>query len=233
MKNNRHTAIFIVCLLFMQFTVISANEFPKRKTKPELTKTNFEIGGGLMGSVLYLSRNVKEGNDALGYTFMANYGGLKLLRFSVQYTYYKPINIEPTWYTITANSYEANVEILARFKNNKSFLYPFLGFSYNTFKGYFTGLNDYLNLRETYKPNSNVITNWLGLNLGTGFEHAFGPVVVFFDYRMRIGQMDKVGSINIMDVCYGGGLRIKLYVPTIKSSARWIYNSFNNRYNWF
>lgn len=223
--------LLVLCVGYKAFPY--CNNWPPKKSNTELTKTNFEIGGGLMGSVLYLSRNIKEGNDALGYSIVANYGGHKLLRFSLQYTYYKPINIEPTWYTIRANTIEANVEIIARFKNNKTFLYPFLGLSHNTFKGFFTGQNDYLNLREHYKVNTNIVNNWIGLNVGTGFEHAFGPVVVFFDYRMRVGRTGGSGSLNIMDVCYGGGLRLKLYVPTIRSSARHIFHFFNNRYHWF
>lgn len=217
--------VYIIAFCFLGSGIIKANDKPRRKTKSEMVKTNFEAGAGIMGSVLYLSRNIKEDNDALGYTFVANYGGHKLLRYSIQYTYYKPINIEPTWYTIRANTFEFNTEIIARFPNNKTYLYPFLGLSYNTFKGYFTGANDYLNLRETYRPNTNVINNWLGLNLGTGFEHAFGPVVIFFDYRMRIGR-ERGWSFNIMDVCYGGGLRVKLFMPTFKS----IFHGWRNRY---
>ena len=108
----------------------------KNKKKKEPEYTNLQVGAGMMGSVLYLSRNVKESNDAKGYTIVANYGGHKLLRFSAQYTHYVPINIAPTWYTIKANTIEANMEIMARFSNNKTFLYPFLGLSYNEFKGF-------------------------------------------------------------------------------------------------
>src|SRR5205085_12376021 len=126
------------------------------KSKSESGKTNIEMGFGAMGSVLYLSRNIKEKNDAYGYTFSANYGGTNLLRLGIQYTYYQPLNIAPTWYNINAQSIEANLEIIARFQDNKSYLYPFVGLSYNTFRGYFTGLNDYLNLFQYYKINSTV-----------------------------------------------------------------------------
>ncbi len=202
----------------------------RKKEKREENLTNIQFGGGIMGSVLYLSRNVKEDNDALGYTIAANYGGHKFLRFSAQYTNYFPINIEPTWYTIRANTFEANIEIMARFKDNKTFLYPFAGISYNTFKGYFTGVNDYLNLREKYKANSNINSYWAGLNIGTGMEHTFGTYFVLFaDYRMRIGSGGEKGGFNIMDVCYSGGLRIKLWVPT----AHKLYRGLRDKYHWF
>ena len=45
---------------------------------------------------------------------------------------------------------------MAKFPNNKTLLYPFAGFSYNTFKGFFTGQLDYLNLKEYYKVNSEI-----------------------------------------------------------------------------
>ena len=201
---------------------------PAKETKDEGI-TNVQIGGGVIGSVLYLSRNIKEGNDALGYTIIANYGGHKLLRFSAQYTNYFPINIEPTWYTIKANTIEANVEVLARFKNNKTYLYPFAGLSYNTFKGYFTGMNDYLNLREKYKANSTVISYWMGLNVGTGLEHTIGRFVLFADYRMRVGRSEDRSGITIMDVCYSGGLRLKLWVPTFHK----LYRGIHDKYHWF
>jgi hypothetical protein len=199
-----------------------------KNKKKELEYTNLQVGVGMMGSVLYLSRNVKEDNDARGYTIVANYGGHKLLRFSTQYTHYVPINIAPTWYTIKANTIEANMEIMARFSNNKTFLYPFLGLSYNQFKGFYTGFNDYLNLREKYRPNTNVVSQWLGLNLGTGLEHSFGMLTLFVDYRMRVGKQEE-GGVNIMDVCYSGGLRLKLFVPKVSK----VFRGIGDKYHWF
>jgi hypothetical protein len=225
--------LFTFSCIFLLFltTALAATDFELPPTpKPEIKKTNVQFGLGGMGSVLYLSRNIKEKNDAYGYAVYANYGGHKLLRFSMQYTFYKPINIEPTWYNIRAQTIEANLEILARFPNGKTFLYPMVGLSYNTFSGYFTGFNDFLNLHEHYQPNSTVINRWLGLNVGTGIEHAFGPIVVFFDYRMRIGKMEY-STFNIMDVCYGGGIRVKIGVPAINLGK--IFKHTKNKYTWF
>src|SRR5688500_15431129 len=123
MNSGKHIFIFLVLASFLFGSDFVYGQQPPRQKKPvqspalknakkEEGMTNFQFGGGLMGSVLYLSRNIKEDNDALGYTVMANYGGHKLVRFSAQYTKYLPINIEPTWYTIEANTIEANVEIL-------------------------------------------------------------------------------------------------------------------------
>lgn len=201
----------------------------KKKLFKEEGKTNFQFGAGIMSSVVYLSRNINEGNDARGWTVMASYGGDKLFRVSAQYTQYFPINIEPTWYNVRANTVESNLEWMVYFKNKKSILFPIVGLSYNTFKGYFTGSNDYLNLKSVYKTNTTISDSWLGLNVGTGFEHAFGPVVLFMDYKMRIGKMEERFSFTIMDVCYSGGVRLKLWVPTLKK----LRLGLNDKYHWF
>ena len=195
------------------------------KTYPK--KTNFAIGAGLTRSVLFLTRNVKENNDATGYNFSVIYGGARILRVSMEYTYYRPINIEPTWLNIKANTIEANAHIIARFKTTKAFFYPLFGLSYNHFSGYFTGRNDFLHLSEKYKTNTTVTTNWLGLNMGTGYEQYFGPVSIFIDYKMRVGFTDGNGhQINIMDVCIGGGLRYNIKVPSVYK----LFSGTKNRY---
>jgi hypothetical protein len=120
-----------------------------------------------------------------------------------------------------------NLEILAKFPNKKTLLYPFVGFSYNTYTGFFTGESDYLNLKEYYPINSTIKNQWLGLNLGTGLEHNFGILGIFIDYRMRVGRQEN--AINIMDVCYTGGLKITFpYGKLAKKIAE-----PNDRFHWF
>lgn len=212
---------FLLCLPYVnaQVRVIK----PVKKSYPK--KTNFGIGGGLTRSVLYLNRNVKENNDATGYSVAMIYGGARIARVSVEYTHYKSINIEPTWYNIKASTVEANVHIIARFKKTNAFFYPLFGLSYNMFSGYFTGRNDFMNLSEKYKINSVASSNWLGLNVGTGYEHYFGPVSAFLDYKMRVGESGK-RQLNIMDVCISAGLRYNLKVPSIYK----IFSGTKNRY---
>lgn len=238
---NRRNYIFtlLVLVCFVLSSAIYAQQKPHTKKpvasnatknkKKEEGMTELQIGAGIGGSVLFLSRNIKEDNDALGYTMNVVYGGHKGYRFSAQYTKYMPIDIAPTWYDIKANTIETNIEAIVLFKNNKTILYPMAGFSYNTFKGYFTGVDDFLNLEEIYKRNTIIRNNWVGLNVGTGVEHAFGPLVLFCDYKMRVGKGDKTSGINIMDVCYSGGLRLKIWVPTFHK----IYRGINDKYHWF
>lgn len=215
-------------------SIVTPYKKPKPKKK-EGPSTNIELGGGIMGSVIYLSRNINEKNDAFGATFIANYGGGqdKLIRYSIQYTKYFPIDIAPTWYNVQAQTFESNVEMMVYFKNQKTILYPFAGVSYNTFKGFFTGANDYLNLHKQYGFNQTVSNHWFGVNIGTGAEHSFGPVVIFVDYKMRVGRLEGGASFTIMDVCYSGGIRVKLSVPPAHIALRKLYRGINDKYHWF
>jgi hypothetical protein len=189
--------------------------------------TNLSMKVGANNSVIFLARNTKDNNNVLGYCAGLTYDVNNFVRVSSLYTHFKPINIEPTWFNIKANTFEVNLEVMAKFPNNKTLLYPFAGLSYNTFKGFFTGQLDYLNLKEYYKVNSEIKNNWLGLNLGTGIEHQFDLIGVFIDYRMRVGKQDKV--INIMDVCYTGGIKIKFpYGKLVKTLTH-----INDRFYWF
>lgn len=189
------------------------------------TKWSAKAGGNV--SVIFLARNTKDNNNSPGLCGGLTYEVNNFLRISSLYSRFRPINIEPTWYNIKANTYEMNLEVVARFPNNKTLLYPFAGFSYNTFTGFFTGELDYLNLKEFYKANTTIKNNWLGLNLGTGIEHHFGILGIFVDYRMRVGKQD--GSINIMDVCYTFGLKVRFPYGKLAKSL----NHINDRFYWF
>lgn len=190
-------------------TAKTATVAPKT-IKPKETKyTKWSAKAGANISVVYLARNVKDNNNAPGFCGGINYEINNFLRVSTLYSYFRPINIEPTWLNVRASSYEMNLEMVAHFPNKKTLLYPFVGLSYNTYDGFFTGQLDYLNLKEYYSANSMVRNRWFGINFGTGMEHNFGLVGIFVDYRMRVGKQEDGVGVNIMDVCYTGGLKVR------------------------
>jgi hypothetical protein len=189
--------------------VITTPTYPRR--------TNLGMGVGITRSVLYLARNVKADNDATGINTTLVYGGAKLLRASLEYTFYQPLDIEPTWYNIKAQTIELNMHVMARFANKRAYFYPLFGLSYNTFSGFFTGQNDYLNLASLYKKNQQIVTRWLGLNVGTGYEYYFRPGSFFLDYKMRVGKTEGYSKINIQDVCISAGFRFNIKAPSIYS----------------
>ncbi len=203
------------------FTFYSTNaQLPSRIAKPVKKsyprKTNLSLGGGYGQSVIFLSRNVKENNNADGYVFNAVYEISNLFRASAEFTYYKPINIDLTWQNIHAQTYELNGQVIARVNGKKTFFYPLFGVSINHFSGFFTGKNDFLNVGLKYPANSWVNLNWLGFNAGTGFEQAIGRFRVYAEYKMRVGFNDGFQHhINVMDVCLGCGIRYNIRVPSI------------------
>ena len=237
MRKHKFILIPVVLLTFC-FQSLSAQVKKTTKTAPTSTLTpkklekekpytrwSLKVGGNI--SVIYLARNVKEKNNEPGYCGGLTYEVNNFVRVSCLYTRFNPINIKPTWLDVKANTYESNLEIIARFPNKKTLLYPFVGISYNTYSGFFTGESDYLDLREYYPINSTVKNQWLGVNLGTGLEHNFGIVGLFLDYRMRVGKQET--AINIMDVCYTGGIKIRFPYGKLAKSM----SSTNDRFHWF
>jgi hypothetical protein len=191
---------------------------PIRTVKPVKEKsypktTNLSLGVGVANSALFLARNTKDYNNALGYSAVMVYGGNKPFRASLEYTRYNTINIEPTWYTIRAKSIELNIHTL--YHHNATCFYFLSGLSYNVFSGYFTGINDFLNLRSLYDANTKVTTRWLGLNVGVGLEYTFNKLVLFGNYKMRLGRSEGYNDFNIQDVCYSIGLRYNFLAPSI------------------
>lgn len=211
--------IGFMTLLLMVFSTKAQLKVIKTVVKPA-KRTNLSFGYGRSRSVVYLNRNVNQDNDARGHHLTLVYGGNRLIRFSGEYTNFKLKDIAPTWYTIKATTLEANVHFLARFQSNKALFYPIAGLSYNTFAGFFTGQNDFLNLRAIYPINQRVKTTWLGVNVGTGFEYFFRPGSFYLEYKMRLGIAEGSENLNIMDVTFSAGLRYNLKVPSMSSLFR-------------
>jgi hypothetical protein len=227
-------AQLLVLWMLMLLSAISYSQNKKTTAKPAAATVKHEkrtiefsrwsIKGGVNISVIYLARNVQESNNKPGFCGGITYEVNDLVRISGLYTHFRPIDIQPTWLNVKANTYEMNLEIMAKFPNKKTLVYPFVGLSYNTYNGFFTGESDYLNLKEYYGSNVTVKNHWLGFNIGAGLEHNFGPVGLFADYRMRLGKQEN--ALNIMDVCYTAGL--KIYIPGIKPKIN--YGPQNPRY---
>lgn len=220
-------------LAYMFFTCVlsfhMSGQRQVRTIKPVKThpaKTNLGIGLGITNSVVFLARNTSENNDALGFQGSLVYEGSKLFRVTLEYTRYAKIDIVPTWYDVRANTIESNVHILFRSKGNLYF-YPLFGLSYNSFKGRFTGLNDYMNLTSVYGgANKDVSTRWLGVNVGIGLEYQVKPFIIFGSFKMR-GGFSKGEKLNIMDVCYSLGVRYNLRVPSLYR----LFKGPGNRYS--
>ncbi len=220
------TVLSIVLVVLIAVMPLGAQVRVVKPVKTRALTTRLGLGAGAAGSVLFLSRNVKENNEAYGFHLSMAYGGTKLFRGIVEYTQFKTMDIAPTWYNVEASTIEANMHIIARFSEGKAVFYPIFGFSYNVFSGFYTGVRDYLNLSTLYEDNSDVRTTWWGFNAGAGYEYFFRRFSFFADYKMRMGVSEGYNEFNIMDVCLSAGLRFNLKVPSIYG----LYKGTRSRY---
>jgi hypothetical protein len=209
-------------LLFFQSAIGQVRVIKPVKTHSR--KTTLSFGPGVMRSFVFLSRNIRDNDDVTGFSGSVVYGGEKVFRGCLEFTHFRKIDIEPTWYDIKANTIEFNLQALARFKKTKAFFYPLVGLSLNKFTGFFTGKNDFLNLGDRYEKNKVATTIWLGGNVGAGYEQVFKRISVFAEYKIRVGTSNK--QFTIMDVCFSAGLRFNMRVPSIYK----IFSGTRNRY---
>lgn len=209
-------------LLFLQTAIGQVRVIKPVKKHPQ--KTTLSFGPGVMRSFVFLARNIRDNDDVTGFSGSVVYGGENVFRGSLEFTHFRKIDIEPTWYDIKASTIELNAHALARFKKTKAYFYPLVGLSFNSFTGYFTGKNDFLNLSDKYKKNEVATTNWIGINAGAGYEQFFKQISVFGEYKMRVGFSNK--QLTIMDVCFSAGVRYNLRVPSIYK----IFSGTKNRY---
>lgn len=198
------TYLFIVLMtsgvLFSQVRVIKPV-----KTKASVTK--FGFGAGLASSVLYLPINVYTNNRARGLNFCMTYDRLNYLRMTAEYTTYNKIDMGSTWKDVKAKTIEYNVNFISKTKDKTFYFYPMAGLSYNMFNGFFTGINDYLNLSARYSRNVTIKANWLGVNCGVGLDYNFENSAIYSCFKMRVGRTEGYNQINIMDVYTGIGWR--------------------------
>jgi len=200
------STLTVICLVFNNVV------FTQNNTNLSKEKSFLGIGAGISRSVVFLSRNIKEFNDASGLYITAVYERpKKLIRHEASFIQYQKIQIYPTWIDVSSWIVEYNIHFLAHFKKSDALLFPAFGLCLSRFEGFFTGISDVQNLRSVYKPNSKVIQYWTGLTFGVGAEKKFMPFSVGGFYKMRISNGDIVDKINIIDVCYQ--FFVKYYFP--------------------
>jgi len=175
--------------------------------KPKVIESNFGIGIGYASSVLNLPINVLSSNNAKGIHGSLTYDKGNYLRFALEYTTYNSIDVSPTWQNIKARTLECNINFISKTKDKTFYFYPIAGLSYNMFKGFFTGINDYLNLSAVYTKNVVIKNDWFGVNAGLGLDYNFSNMAITSCFKMRVGRTEGYDQINIMDVYQGIGFR--------------------------
>ncbi len=208
---------------FVLLMMLTSTYFSQKKVKTTPHKIvlikkewNLGIGVGLNSSVVYLPRNSSGNNGAAGKSIICTYDKGNFLRFTFEYNKYMSPDFAPTWYNVSASSFESNVQYITRFMDGHGYLYPLAGVSYNLFKGYFTGKNDYLNLRAVHQESTTVTSNWFGINVGVGYDYNLKHSAFYFMYKMRVGYTEGYNQCNIQDICISVGYRLHLSEASFK-----------------
>lgn len=189
---------YYLCLLVFCQGQKHLSEKPLEKYKFE-----FGIGAGVSKSVVFLTRNIKEFNDAYGIYLQFSFNSInKLLRNEISFSNYNKIQIEPTWKNVKSWIFEHNINFMARFIKTDAMLFPTLGWCVSHYEGFFTGISDVQGLRARFNPNTLVSQYWFGLTFGVGAEKVFYPFSVGMYYKMRISNGDLIDKLSIVDVCY-------------------------------
>lgn len=228
---QRSFSYFILFTLLCHISFSQVKKDTKPSEKQKAKTADITVGVGLASSSVFLAQNVLNRNNALGYYGTLTYGRSdKPYRASFEYTYYRNINIAPTWLDVKASCAEANLHAIWRFPKVKSYLFLITGLSYNLFSGYFTGERDYLHLSSEYSVNETATKKWLGFNAGLGYELYYKQICAFITYKMRVGTVKKNADLNIMDVCISGGLRYSFTAKPISTGIKRIFRGTRNRY---
>jgi hypothetical protein len=212
-----HHRPLIIALVLLTGQVLGQLRVVKPVPSPKKSYNTSKLGIGLgrAQSVLFLMRNIKEDNEAHGWDASMCYNLTRVMKVAADYTWYKAIDIRPTWYTVRGRTLECNLHWLFVFPNGKTRFYPLTGISYNVFEGLFTGAYDHLNMQSMYAVNTVVRTRWLGVNAGTGMDYYLKPFSIYGEFKMRVGVSETNKQLTIMDVCLSAGIRYNLRVPSL------------------
>jgi hypothetical protein len=221
------TAIFLFCLCAVSLFCQNSKEELAKKLQQEVNSQNaFFIGGGATLSSVNVFKNFKSKPYGIGYDVRMFYEMNYTIRLMAQYTLVPKFDFAPTWLNVRSHSFDAGFNLMARILDQEANFYTITTLSYHTFKGFYTGLNDFSNQKNKYQLNTDQKENYLGICLGAGFERSFVNTDVFLDFRYRFAVDGSVFSIS--DAAYSLGLKRRIDFIKLKKK-----NKFFDKYHWF
>lgn len=158
------------------------------------------LGYGRVNGVVYMSRNVDIENAVNGNAYTVMYTLSDIFRAELLFQHFKAFDMLPSWKTVKAQALEFNVMCMARTASGTVLFYPLAGLSWNRFNAYYTGVQDYTQMRKYAKPLSSYSSNWPGFNAGVGASYCIGACELSLQYKMRMGQTAQLHDFNIQDV---------------------------------
>jgi len=221
----------LVGLFFTNF-VVAQNTLFKNKIHSE----NLFLGGGLNLSSVNIFRNYTENPYHVGWTIRASYLSKNNFRITAEYFRTPKFQLNPTWKDVRSNNLVFSFNALANIIDQDITIYTISGICFQSWKGYYTGLNDFSDARFYYTENSWVTNKNICMDLGIGFEKPFPGFYLYGDFRYRFADIDK--RFGIIDALYQIGIHFPIYFYQNDSKNKTkkrhkIFKRFNDKYSWF
>lgn len=216
-------------VLFDSFILLSQNKNESIAKKIQQNSTShysFYAGGGISLTSVNLFKNIRRNPYVIGYDVRLFYDVDQMLRLTAQYTYLPTFDFEPTWLGVKSHTADMGFNLMAKIIDQEAVFYTITAFSYHSFKGFYTGINDFSNKQNNYKTNTIQQDNYFGLSCGAGFERAFLHSIVYLDFRYHFSIYRRVFTIS--DATYSLGL--KKSIPIEKKKKK---SYFTDKYHWF
>ncbi|MBC7862955.1 MAG: hypothetical protein IAF38_08260 [Bacteroidia bacterium] len=217
--------IFLLCLLFF-FAGKNFSQHQHHKVDSANVKhphgIYLALGPSISGIDIYktyLQNPHRVGINARVYGEYSN-----RLRLAGGFTRITKFNYAPSWKKLGAFNVDLDLHFMARVKDEHIIFYGVLGLCYHQWNGYFRGQSAFYDAIAKYKPNTYISQNWVGLNVGLGFERAFKYFDVFAEYRYRFAKTEVV--LGIADVAVNIGIKKKIHFEKI-------FRGVGDKYRWF
>ena len=220
-----------IFLIFVFVTFVSSAQQNKESIAKEIQKKlndqhTFFVGGGVSLTSVNIFKNYKTNPYALGYDIRAFYELDQVMRLMGQYTLIPNFDFSPTWLDLRSHTVEAGFNLMANILDQEANFYTISTLCFQSFKGFYTGLNDFSNQKNIYIPNTIQKENYVGISLGAGFERSFVNSDLFLDFRYRFAVDGRVFTIS--DAAYSLGWKKRI---TTKKLRR--VNRMFDKYDWF
>jgi hypothetical protein len=225
MTFNRVIFLIIFCLFFRE--TVAIYDTLRLGKDPKTQYKGFYVGGGGLLSSVDFYRNYRQNPHHLGANIRAYWEFSDNMRIMCEYSHTPKFNLEPTWYDVTSNVFDANLNFLFRIQDQETSFYTITGLSMMRWKGFYTGQGDFNpGSRNIYTPNKEYINHYVGFNAGVGFEHDFNPAQFFGEFRYRLTETEA--GFGISDVIVNLGFKMHVY-PLLHKKFR----DPGKKYNWF
>lgn len=218
--------LLFATLLFLSAAASAQISLKKTSTdEPVQDPRGFYFGLGAEFSSVNVFRNYRQNPYHAGFNGRAYYQYAENLRLMGEYTFIPKFNVEPTWLDVTNTVVGVNLSVLAHIKNESAMFYTISGLCYQRWKGFYTGINDYnQGTKNSLEPNNVYATQYMGLNLGAGFEKSFSYDQFFGEFRYRFSKTDS--GFGISDAAFTAGIKVKLNKQEHK-------RRLHGKYKWF